>query len=495
MKKITWKIVFVLLLVLMLSGCSGKAKQESLETEVTAETISDLKAYKNLKELQIVNSDCYDAIEEYISAHPQVSVRYEIAIGDVTAWNTDGELLFETMDQDMVEAFCDYSRYFKNLRSVTVDDLLSPEQIRTIKAAYPEAEFSYTAAFGGVKVRSDASEIDLSSTPFGEDVLRDAETAGELFPAVSQVNLLREDGSCAWTLEELAALRAALPENIQLKCAFSLFGQELSWEQEEIIYEKAGLSNDDLDSVRKALPLLAGCKRFVLDNCGPSYEELAALRDEFPEKGIVWRVHFYSDSILTDATVLWAVHIRDENCHVLDYCRDLEYIDLGHDEWLTDISFVSNMPKLKVLIVGLTAVEDISPLANCPELEYLEIFGTEVKDLSPLASCTKLEHLNISLIPAKDISPLYGLTGLKRLWGINDYYIPYAQKEEIAQRLPDCQIVFREGDDLTAFGWRTLSDGSYAERYALLREQIGYGNYNSPLDKIDFDKSWQRGYA
>ena len=495
MKKITWKIVFALLLALVLSGCGGKAKLESLETEVTAETISDLKAYKSLKELQIVNSDCYDAIEEYISAHPQVSVRYEIAIGDVTAWNTDEELLFETMDQNMVEAFCHYSRYFKNLKSVSVDDLLGPEQIRAVRDACPAVDFSYYADFAGEKVRSDASEIDLSGTPFSEDVLRSAETIAELLPKASAVNLLREDGSCGWSLEELAALRDALPENIQLKCAFTLFGQELSWDQEEIIYEKAGLGNDDLDTVRMALPLLAGCKRFVLDNCGPSYEELSKLRDEFPDKGIVWRVHFYSDILLTDATVLWSVYVRDENCHVLDYCRDLEYIDLGHDEWLTDISFTANMPKLKVFIVGLTAVKDISSLANCPELEYLEIFGTEVKDLSPLASCTKLEHLNISLIPAKDISPLYGLTELKRLWGINDYYIPYAQKEEIVQRLPDCEIVFREGDDLTAFGWRTLSDGSYAERYALLREQIGYGNYNSPLDKLDFDKSWQRGYA
>lgn len=495
MKKISWKITFVLLLVLMLSGCSGKAKQESLEIQVTADTISDLSEYKSLKELQIVSSDCYDAIEEYISANPQVSVRYEITIGDVAAWNTDEEIRFETMDQDTVDAFCGYSRYFKSLKSVTVDALLSPEQIRAIKAACPEVDFSYTASFAGEELRNDASVIDLSGEGFSQEILRDAETVGELFPAVSQVNLLREDGSCAWTLEELAALRAALPENIQLKCAFSLFGQELSWDMEEIIYEKAGLANDDLDTVRMALPLLSGCKRFVLDNCGPSYEELAKLRDEFPDKGIVWRVHFYADSILTDATVLWAVHIRDENCHVLDYCRDLEYIDLGHDEWLTDISFTANMPKLKVLIIGITGVEDLSPLENCPELEYLEIFRTNVKDLSPLASCTKLEHLNISLIRANDLSPLYGLTELKRLWGINDYYISDEQKQEIARRLPDCEIVFREGDDLTAFGWRILPDGSYAERYALLREQIGYANYNSPLDKIDYDKSWQRGYA
>ena len=495
MKKKTCIILFVLLLVLVLSGCSGKAKLESLETEVTAETISDLKAYKSLKELQIVNSDCYDAIEEYISDHPQVSVRYEIAIGNTVAWNTDEEIVLDSADQDTLNAFFGYSHYFKNLKALTINELLTPEQIREIKAVCPQVNFSYTAAFAGEKVRSDATVIDLSRKPFGEEVLRSAETIGELFPKVSAVNLLREDGSCGWSLEELAALRNALPENIQLKCAFTLFGQELSWDREEIIYEKAGLSNDDLDTVRMALPLLAGCKRFVLDNCGPSYEALAELRDEFPDKGIVWRVHFYADSILTDATVLWSVHVRDENCHVLDYCRDLEYIDLGHDEWLTDISFTANMPKLKVLIIGITGVEDLSPLANCPELEYLEVFRTNVKDLSPLANCTKLEHLNISLIPAKDISPLYGLTELKRLWGINDYYISDAQKQEIAQILPDCQILFREGSDLTAYGWRKLSDGSYSERYALLREQIGYGNYNSPLDKIDYDKSWQRGYA
>lgn len=495
MKRQSWVIACALLLVFMFSGCSGKAKQESLVTEVTADTISELREYKNLKELQICNSDCYDAIEDYISANPQVSVSYEIALPEAVVLNTDEEITLETVSQDTVDMLCGYSGYLKNLKSLTVEDVLTLEQVQNLRSSYPDAKLSYYVSFAGERIKSDVTSLDLSRVSPGEELLRGAETVGELLPAVSQVNTLCSDGSCAWSLEELAALRAALPENILLKCAFPLFGQELSWDMEEILYEKAGLSNDDLDMVRTALPLLAGCRRFVLDNCGPSYEELAKLRDEFPDKGIVWRVHFYSDSLLTDATVLWSVYIRDENCHVLDYCRDLEYIDLGHDEWLTDISFTANMPKLKVLIVGLTAVEDISSLANCPELEYLEIFGTNVKDLSPLAACTKLEHLNISLIPAKDISPLYGLTELKRLWGINDYYIPNAQKQEIVQRLPDCEIVFKEGDDLTAFGWRRLSDGSYAERYALLREQIGYGNYNSPLDKIDFDKSWQRGYA
>ena len=33
------------------------------------------------------------------------------------------------------------------------------------------------------------------------------------------------------------------------------------------------------------------------------------LRDEYPEKGVVWRVHFRGDSVLTDAHVLWSTCI------------------------------------------------------------------------------------------------------------------------------------------------------------------------------------------
>lgn len=405
---------------------------------------------------------------------------------------------------------------FDDLQRVEIQGCtLRPEQVLLLREADPELELQGLVELFGMEPALDADTLDLSElTPdqVDPDLLAKLSV---LLPKLETVKALPLTAEAAevpegeeedaqeeapaseyrWDLDALSALRSALPEQLHLQCRFLLFGQEIGSEMEEIVYRKAGLQQGALDLVRKAMPLLSGCRRFVLDNCGPSYADLAALRDEFPDKGVVWRVHLMGDSLLTDDKVLWSTYVRDENCHVLRYCTELEYIDVGHDEPLTDISFTAYMPKLKVLIVALTSVDDISALANCPELEYLELFGTNVKDLSPLASCTKLEHLNIStLLYLRDISPLYGLTSLKRLRMIHSQGVPWKQMQEITERLPDCEMMF-DGDNPTGNGWRRDNWGNEVERYKLLKEQFQYNGYNSPLDKIDWDNSWQPGYA
>lgn len=406
------------------------------------------------------------------------------------------ELRLENPDADTLAALCAAAPDFRSLQTVALDGaVVTPEQLLALREAFPEAELRYTVSLFGGDYAWDTSVLDLSSLSCAELASGPLPQLRAILPMLEKIDLLGS-GAQERDLDELSALRAAVPEEISIVCRFSLFDQVLDSGMEEIVYEKAGLKSEDLDTVRKALPLLSSCRRFVLDNCGPSYEALAKLRDEFPEKGVVWRVHLKQDSLLTDETVLWTIYIDDDNCKVLNYCTELEYIDLGHCDWFSDISFTAYMPKLKVLIIALTAVEDLSPLANCPELEYLEVFGSKVHDLSPLANCTKLEHLNIgTLFYLRDITPLYGLTNLKRLWMINSGGVPQAQRDEITRLLPDCEMRLFSAEDPTWYGWRKLPNGELDERYALLKEQIGYNGYNSPADKIDWDKSWKPGYA
>lgn len=77
-------------------------------------------------------------------------------------------------------------------------------------------------------------------------------------------------------------------------------------------------------------------------------------------------------------------------------CTKVKYLDLGHNEVISDISFVKSMPELEVFIIAMNPVSDLTPLASCPKLEYLELNTTAVADLSPLANATALRHLNIS---------------------------------------------------------------------------------------------------
>lgn len=445
-----------------------------------------------------------------VAQTPAPTPRPMIAIGSQRLSPEISGLVLDAPDAATLQELCDRAEAFPSLQSIVLRGVsLTPEQLRTLQAAFPKADFQYQLSLFGQELSSDTQNLSLRNIRPEELDSALLVQAAELLPKLQLIDLTddrrtetkkdRYDRDVElelepyWSLEQLAALREALPERVRLECRFRLFDQTLDSRMTEIIYEKAGLKNEDLDAVRMAFPLLPDCARFVMDNCGPKYEALAELREEFPEKGVVWRIHLRGDSLLTDAHVLWSVCVDDANADRLNYCTEMEYIDIGHDEAINNINFTAYMPHLKVLICALTDIKDISPLANCTELEYLEIFGTQVRDLSPLANCTKLEHLNISTLYAHDITPIYGLTNLKRLWVVNSGGIPREQLDEFQRLVPDCYIC-RHAENPTEGGWRRDKDGM-VPRYALLREQLGYWYYNSPNDKIDWEKSWQPGYA
>ena len=175
-----------------------------------------------------------------------------------------------------------------------------------------------------------------------------------------------------------------------------------------------------------------------------------------------------------------AGELTTESTRSLKYCTKVKYMDLGHNNFLDTIDFVSYMPDLEVLIVGMTFVEDFYPLENCPKLEYLEAMTSRLHDLRPLANLKNLKHLNICYnFAITDITPLYGLTQLERLW-IGKYDpVPPEQIEKIKELLPNCVVNSTVGDP-TNGGWRVDEEpnefgvSQQAARYTLLREQFGY---------------------
>jgi hypothetical protein len=212
---------------------------------------------------------------------------------------------------------------------------------------------------------------------------------------------------------------------------------------------------------------------------------MAKIRDENPDIEVVWRIWFGENySVRTDAEKILAskpsVGGMVEDTSMLKYCTKMKYVDLGHNDDLSDISFVSYMPDLEVLIVAMDNVSDLSPLADCPKLEYLEIQTNPITDISPLANCTELAHLNICELPdLKDISPILGLTKLERVWIGANTPISEKQVEKLKAALPDC-TVDTTASDPHANAWRFSAYDPeepkywWVPRYELLRSQLGY---------------------
>lgn len=350
----------------------------------------------------------------------------------------------------------------------------SLEELELLRGAFPQAELVYSVSLAGQSVPGDARELDLSALSRSEAPA--AAEALKLLPELESVKLgAASEEEDSLRLEDVGLLQAARPE-AAFDFSFELWGKTVSTADETLDLSKIRM-NDGGQTVREALPYMTRCKVLDMDSCGVSNEDMAAIRDDFPDIKVIWRVYFGPYNARTDETKILAsikgYYMRYVDVEPLKYCTEVKYLDLGHNN-IEDISFVSYMPDLEVAILAINYWSDASPLADCPKLEYLEIFNTQVTDLTPLAGLTNLKHLNICFLhELKDITPLYGLTGLERLWIGSIHSIPQEQLDTIREKLPNTEI------DTTAVapiddGWRTH------ERYKLLSEQFGYeeGDYS-----------------
>ncbi|HUU94502.1 MAG TPA: leucine-rich repeat protein [Phycisphaerae bacterium] len=184
-------------------------------------------------------------------------------------------------------------------------------------------------------------------------------------------------------------------------------------------------------------------------DCGPR-----DVGDEEPDSG---QVVSFSDRCLEDAvrraiskdtgditigdlaslTSLTASRVGIANLSGLEYCTNLEYLDLVDND-IVDLGPLAGLTKLKTLHLGNNLIVNISLLADLPALEVLTLIANQVSDLGALQGMTSLLSLNVSYqldmqIPESveaqqppgfvyadhtilsDISKLAGLTGLTEL--------------------------------------------------------------------------------
>ena len=438
------KCILCLLFVLLLAGC-GTQQSETVVPTTTVPTVDIGGTVLTLETDRLDLTELaweYQALLEAAPPLPAVTV-VDLGVTDLTAWELDG-----------------------------------------LKAAFPQSEIRYSVDVLGKRVSHDTISLDLSTM----DAARTDELVAVLpmLPNLQEINFANGEG-CVYDLDNIRQLdkvREAAPQ-ATLRVKFELFGQTVTSEDERIEYYLTPIGNEGAETVRAVLPYLKNCTYFLMDGCDIDYEILAKMREDFPQTKIVWRIWlagpFYGSerltlraSMLSDTKLIRTVVVTDRNCHLLNYCTETKYMDLGHNDYISDCSFINYMPDLEVAILGLTEIADISPLANCPKLEYLELFSCKVSDLSPLANCTELRHLNVSNLKGlTDLTPLYGLKNLERFRAVMNPQLSKAQLDELAAQLPNCNML-REGWDPTENGWRWDEDRNPLPRYALLKEQMEY---------------------
>ncbi len=456
-----------------------------------------LDEFTALQSVDFSGSTCYDEFIPWIEKHPEVAATYTVVFpGDVTAqWDAE-TLALPGLNSETAAQAAKLLPYLPKLKTLELGSQaegasLLPADLAALQAVCPEAALNYAFTLAGQAVHLADEELDLSALSH-EEVPQAAETLSAM-SALRSVNLGGEGANdLAW--EDIGTLQAANP-NADFAYSFSLFGKSLNTLDETLDFNHITM-DDGGAAVRSILPYMQNCTYLDMDFCGVSNEDMASIRDDFPNIKVVWRIWFADAySVRTDVIKILASKpsvggaVNDEEARVLQYCTDLKYLDLGHNHCITDLSFVNYMPNLEVLIVAMNPLADISPLANCPHLEYLELNSTDVGDLSPLSGLQELRHLNVGCCPnVSDISPLYGLTKLERLWLSYQDPVPAEQIEAMQAAAPDC-VIDNTCSDPTAGGWRytDLNDEGWVTwakygyftfeehpRYKLLREQFGY---------------------
>ncbi len=344
----------------------------------------------------------------------------------------------------------------------------------------PTPEPVSVVILGKTYAESDTA-VDLSAMT-DEDTASVCEALSQL-PSVKEINLIGEDTYTSVSTENLGLIQEAAPK-ATLKCAFDVYGEYVTDETLEIRFTYKQLGDECIDFFRSIMPYLKSLELLRLEECGiKDYDAMEQLKNDFPDKNIVWNIIMGSYSYMTDTTLVNTTLLNDDNKYLTKYLHDVLYLDIGHDAKLSDIEFVRNFPKLQAAIISITLIDDLSPFEDCPDLEFLECFSTKISDLTPLKGLKKLKYLNIGDCEnIDDITPLYWMNSLEkvRICGRTRNNVTEEEIRALIDRLPDTSSVsWVGGHSAKSGGWRYFEqrgENPYyiVPRYKLLREQMQY---------------------
>lgn len=453
---------------------------ETLTVVLSAGEIYTLNQYPNLKSVDLSGSTCYATILEYIQEHPKVDVTYTVDLGGTSVSSKAKSVVLEP-GSFSYDILLENLQYLPNLATVSLPSVnLTPEQIDGILAAYPALTLEYSVSLFGQNVALSTTELDL--TGMGDDQVEEACEKLGMLTSLTDVSL-----SSGLSMESVARLQDAAP-NVTFHYSFTLFGKSVSTTDEEIVYKNQSIGNDGEADLRRALAILDNCTRVVLDNCGFDYEVLAKVREDFREgPKVVWRVYFGVDkryNLLTDEDTLRAVYnVTDDTCGPMKYCEGVKYMDIGHNEYLTDLSFVSGMPDLEVMIASGSAVTELVGFENCKKLVWLELASClKLKNIDSLAGCESLQYLNICYTKVTSYEALDGLP-LQRFVCLSPK--ASAKEQKTFQEIHDgCRTVFY-GYSNPWTPWRYDDNGKTFNAYYkdVVRKAFNYDELEKYLPK------------
>ena len=289
-KKLALSLLLVFVLVISLCACNDQPGNNpepirELTMVVTAENISQLENYPDLKKADLSGSTCYAEIAAYMAKHPEVEVIYTVALGDTVVSSKETTLTLN-------DGSYDYDALLKNLKYLPKLDTLNlpmtrltAAQVDALKKECPNLTVACSIRLNGVELNAETTELNLSAiTPDQVDAY--AEKLG-LLPNLEKIELMAADGTSKLSLGDVKKLQSAAP-NVKINYIFTLFGKNISVADQRMEFVDVKIGDEGEQQLRDALDILTAYTYIKLENCGLSEGVITKLRSDYPNIEFVW---------------------------------------------------------------------------------------------------------------------------------------------------------------------------------------------------------------
>lgn len=460
-----------------LGGTRYDSESEQLAVpDFSQADIPTLGCFPRLVSLDASNSGDYAALIAAQAEYPEVSIRWTCSAAGKTFSSDDAAIV--CANGTTLSDVTTLMSALPQLKAVDIraTDVLAGD-IATLQGEYPAVAFLAQAYLLNERYDTTKTSLKLDAAESF-----DAKKLGDqlaFFPKLTELDLREVPAND----QDISALSERYPA-IKIRWMVPVLeGLRVDSDTESL--DLRGFTISDLPALKQKLKLLTHLNYLDMCNCGPSDEEMAQLRSELPQVKVVWMLHVGYWEIRTDirgfSMAQYEEHegvrftkigeesrryrwVDNEQIAKLRYCTDIEALDIGHSDWISDISFVRSLPKLRFLVISMTKVTDLSPIRTLKNMIFFEMFDMKLTDISVLYDLPQLEFLNCSSTALTDNKPLLSLTNLKRLWVIHCGFSDEAL-HSLKVGLPNT-IVIANGKHPTDTGWR-FDNPTYCEMQAL----------------------------
>lgn len=434
---------------------NGTSVERSCETlELRGQQSPDLAAISQLKQLKTLDiSDTGITEAEYLQLKntlPDCTIRWSVPFQGQFIPSDTSQLTITSLAAEDINMFV----YFTSLNAVDALAVTEQDILLTLRQQYPELRVMYDVHIG--KEDYDHAKQILALA----DV--DAESFTRALPHMQQLEKVAFTGKLP-EMQQLIQWKKDYP-NVTFFWDFEVFGKSVNSQTTKLILNDIPISS--IEEVAQIMDCFYNMELVEMCHCGIPSEEMAKLRERFPNTKFVWIVKLGWAEFRTDITTfmpfkLGYSHFSDQHAKELKYCTDIICMDLGHQN-IRDLSFLNYMPNMQYLLLCEIPARDFTPLKNLKNLRYLELFITEFRDTSLLSEMEHLEDLNICYTQVDDITPILKLKNIQHLWMNYTPRINAEERQQLHDTFPNAVIRYGHSGS-TEGAWRKTPN-YYAQR-------------------------------